>query len=134
MKLDKWDNLLIRACKGRGNTNSRLRKIFRKRCGLSQGHNVDDGLTYHLLKILEGRKQGLTFDKWIYILSEANPNSIRNQICKIDNYDEGLLWVIAGQISVTAVAEWEGYIKPAFFRNGGFEAMDKRRKKELTSV
>ena len=134
MKLDKWDNLLIRACKSNGNTVRRLRKIFRKRCLLPKGCDVDSGLIYHLLKILEGRNKGLSFDDWFNILSEASPNSIRSKIWQVKDYNEGLLSVIDGQISITAVKEWEGYIEPAFFRNGGYTAMDKRRKKELTSA
>lgn len=113
MKLDKYDNLMIRACKANGNTVRRLRKIWRHRCLLPEKYNYDDGILYHLLSLLEARKKKIDFRGWITILDDIQRYSSYEPEKRLT---EHVLSSVIGKIAITDVDQWEGYISPAKFR------------------
>lgn len=117
--LDKWDNLMIRACKGNGDTKRRLIKIWATRCGLKKKYVEKEPIQiiYHLLSLLDGRKSGMTFSEWVHILEESNPNSFRNNLWGVKTFEECVFNIVISTIALTNVNEWDNYISPAFFKN-----------------
>lgn len=120
-KLDKWETLLVRACKsGRGfdKTIRRLRKIWRIRCGLPYEYmekEYDCFIAEAMIELLQKRKHGYSATKLLYAL---NPYYYwKNDIEVKDSYWIKVIKAVKGEILVTSPREeWSNFHSPLKFR------------------
>jgi len=113
-KLDKWDNLLIRACKSNGDSVRRLCKIWKMRCCVAEGQNIYPYIADRLITIMENTQRGLDVRD---IIDSLDPSSKwKNNIYEVDSYHLKVIKILITKIAFTAVDQWNGLISPAKFR------------------
>lgn len=116
-QLDKWDTLMVRACKCSGKrTLRRLRKIFAARCDLNIEHVEDSAIRNHLVQILI--EAGKTFDLRFFetIFEKINPPHILKEFPS-ENLEERIINSLIFEIMILKPSEhWENYHAPARFR------------------
>ena len=122
MKIDKYDNLLIRACKKcteNEATRKRLRKIWLWRCGLSKNYKkekLDLFIISRLAKLHLGSTGEKNFDieQFIYDIS---PNKAWLHSSGED-YDfwNNVFNVLISKITLTDPKKFDNYIAPLIFK------------------
>lgn len=113
--MDKWDNLLIRACKKRGNIEI-FRRILARRCGMGK-HFIDD---YFIAEKLMSIVQRYNNKDAFHLLFECSPEQawrfITAQNQPTDNYWHRVIRVAASILKLTEVKKFPDYTAPLWFR------------------
>jgi len=125
-KMDKWENLVIRICKGRGDKPYKLRMIRRalaRRCALKVEW-VEECFVFSFLLELAQRYKEINFRR---LVEESAPNQVwKVGMKETDSHFLRFAAVLASEIAHTNGKDLIGYVSNASFRNS--------RKKDLTSA
>ena len=132
MKLDKHDSLIIRVCKAnlsKEETVRRLIRIWRYRCMLPKDNSKKELHVYvasRMWEIIEDLEL-TTLSKVIYKLYDPFDNN--RYTLPVDDKLKFILGEAYMILKLSESSKLNGFITPAWFRNGGYKVADKRKKK-----